>query len=393
MNNKITNLIFIAILFCGFNSTVLAGTVEFETITEALNYSGNKSTVTKLVITGEISGDDYSENSDWSKFKTLNESYPALESIEILTSQDIPDIGYYSYSLFSHLPSIGFPAGTKWLKSFSAPNVKYIGSWAFSFCKNLISVNFPSLITIGETAFHHCDNLQSVDFPLLTTIEKSGFSNCHSLMSVNFPSLTTIGEWAFVYCTGLISATFPIAQTVGDYAFYACNELLTSLSFGTDFTTPTEIKFGQNVFQKVYGNDILTEKIYLTLGENVLPKPNLEEMTWLGNGLPNPYYTQFTWKSITIHTNIEETIKNHTVNIYPNPTVSDFTVSFDLETAGNLTVTLNDLLGQELFEIYNDFTVEGIFSKTFSLKELPQGVYYLKIVHNGNVRMEKVVRQ
>ena len=79
--------------------------------------------------------------------------------------------------------------------------------------------------------------------------------------------------------------------------------------------------------------------------------------------------------------------------ISPNPTDASTTVSVDLETAGNLTVTLNNMLGQELLEIYNGFTVEGTFTKTFSLKELPIGVYYLKIVHNGNVKVEKVIRQ
>ena len=87
----------------------------------------------------------------------------------------------------------------------------------------------------------------------------------------------------------------------------------------------------------------------------------------------------------------EQTITN--LLVAPNPTSAHTTVSVDLETAGNLTVTLNNMLGQELFEIHNGFTSAGEFTKTFSLKELPIGVYYLKIVHNGNVRVEKVIRQ
>jgi len=88
---------------------------------------------------------------------------------------------------------------------------------------------------------------------------------------------------------------------------------------------------------------------------------------------------------------LEQIITN--LLVAPNPTSAHTTVSVDLETAGNLTVTLNNMLGQELLEIYNGFTVEGTFTKTFSLKELPIGVYYLKIVHNGNVKVEKVIRQ
>jgi len=88
---------------------------------------------------------------------------------------------------------------------------------------------------------------------------------------------------------------------------------------------------------------------------------------------------------------LEQIITN--LLVAPNPTDASTTVSVDLETAGNLTVTLNNMLGQELFEIHNGFTSAGEFTKTFSLKELPIGVYYLKIVHNGNVRVEKVIRQ
>jgi len=79
--------------------------------------------------------------------------------------------------------------------------------------------------------------------------------------------------------------------------------------------------------------------------------------------------------------------------IYPNPTSNSATLTVDLATAGNLTVTLNNLLGQELLEIHSGFTDTGTFIKTFSIETLPKGVYYLKITHNGNVTVEKVVRK
>jgi len=80
------------------------------------------------------------------------------------------------------------------------------------------------------------------------------------------------------------------------------------------------------------------------------------------------------------------------IHISPNPTEATSTLTLELQTAGVLTITLNDLLGAELFELHNAFTDAGTFTKTFSIEALPQGVYYLKIKHNGTTKIEKVIR-
>ena len=87
----------------------------------------------------------------------------------------------------------------------------------------------------------------------------------------------------------------------------------------------------------------------------------------------------------------ESTVAN--LQVSPNPTNHSATLTVDLVTAGNLTVTVNNLLGQELLEIHSGFTDAGTFTKTFSIETLPKGVYYLKIIHNGNVTVEKVVKK
>ena len=77
----------------------------------------------------------------------------------------------------------------------------------------------------------------------------------------------------------------------------------------------------------------------------------------------------------------------------PNPTNSTITMTLHLKDVGNLTVTLNNILGQELFEIYSGFANAGNFTKTFSVEALPKGVYYLKISHNGKMQMAKVIKK
>ena len=332
--SKISKIIIATVLLCGYNLTVFAVTVEFPTLTAALAYNGNKATVTKLIITGQIAGDDYSEESEWSKFYNLDETFSNIEAVEILTAQDIPD-GSQNGGLF-----FDGDDGSHWLKHFSASNTKKIGINAFYFCENLTSASFPLVATIGENAFAWCSNLTIVNFPLVTMV----------------------GNRAFQSCTSLISATF-----------------------GTDFESETEIRFRSNVF---WGSE--TSSIDLTLSEYVLPLPNLTVDTWqtttgYSTGIP------YVWKSITMHNNIDEVIKNLTVSIFSNPTVADFTVSFELEKSCNLQILLCDILGKEVMEIYDGFAVEGNFTQAIDVNNLDKGVYFLKIFANGNSTVKKIV--
>ena len=80
-----------------------------------------------------------------------------------------------------------------------------------------------------------------------------------------------------------------------------------------------------------------------------------------------------------------------TVDVFPNPTSDYFTVSFELEKASNIQITLLDLTGKELLEIFNDFTVEGFFSKTVRAEHLSKGVYFLQILIDGKYTIEKIV--
>jgi len=62
----------------------------FGTITEALNYDGDRSEIKHLIITDSISGEGYEIGSEWREFRSLNLAYPALSEITIYTDQDIP---------------------------------------------------------------------------------------------------------------------------------------------------------------------------------------------------------------------------------------------------------------------------------------------------------------
>ncbi|MDE6473490.1 MAG: leucine-rich repeat domain-containing protein, partial [Clostridia bacterium] len=85
-------------------------------------------------------------------------------------------------------------------------SVTHIGSYAFSNCSSLTSIEIPSGVTsIGFEAFSGCSRLTSIEIPSsVMTIQGYAFSYCSSLTSIEIPSsVTSIGNSAFAYCSRL----------------------------------------------------------------------------------------------------------------------------------------------------------------------------------------------
>ena len=81
--------------------------------------------------------------------------------------------------------------------------VTTVGSYAFSDCNNLETVEFPNtLTTIGEGAFMN-SHLRDVVIPdSVRTIESNAFAGCGLMYKLSLGSgLTTIGDFAFEWCS------------------------------------------------------------------------------------------------------------------------------------------------------------------------------------------------
>ena len=87
----------------------------------------------------------------------------------------------------------------------------------------------------------------------------------------------------------------------------------------------------------------------------------------------------------------EEFISNF--NATPNPTKDIITINMDILQAGNVDISLVDIVGCELMQIHNAFEYTETFTKTFSIETLPKGAYFLKIIHGENVRLKKIVKE
>ena len=128
-------------------------------------------------------------------------------------------------------------------------NVTSIGSYAFSYCTSLTSVNIPNSVTsIGVFAFEGCSDLTSMIVDNDNTAYDSR-DNCNAIIetatntliagckySVIPYTVTSIGNGAFSYCTSLTSVNIPNSVTsIGNGAFAGCYSL-TSMTVDNDNT-------------------------------------------------------------------------------------------------------------------------------------------------------------
>ena len=118
--------------------------------------------------------------------------------------------------------------------------VSTIGSFAFSGCTSIISVNIPSAVTsIGSASFSNCTSLTSITVDdgnpiydsrdscnaIIETESRTLIVGCQK--SVIPGSVTAIGDWAFYCCTGLTSIYIPNSVSIiGFEAFYRCSSLI-----------------------------------------------------------------------------------------------------------------------------------------------------------------------
>ena len=125
--------------------------------------------------------------------------------------------------------------------------VKIIGSYAFSGCTGLASIDIPdSVEEIGEEAFYHCKGLEKIIIPdSVTKIGDNVFMGCSGLKHVELGNkLTEIPKYLFSDCTGLKSIGIPNSvKKIGNFAFSGCTSL-NSIGIGDSVE-----EIGDDVFQ------------------------------------------------------------------------------------------------------------------------------------------------
>ena len=103
----------------------------------------------------------------------------------------------------------------EFLNSVTAPNLKYVGDFAFYNCKSLNSVNMSKVESVLNYAFSK-SAIKTADLPKCSYIGNAVFSRCDDLYSVNIPLVTKIMPEEFTYCVSLQKINMPSVKAFDD---------------------------------------------------------------------------------------------------------------------------------------------------------------------------------
>ncbi|MDP8237979.1 MAG: T9SS type A sorting domain-containing protein [Candidatus Hatepunaea meridiana] len=77
-------------------------------------------------------------------------------------------------------------------------------------------------------------------------------------------------------------------------------------------------------------------------------------------------------------------------DIYPNPFNAVSNISFNLDRASNITLTLHDLTGRQITELSNNYMQAGKYSVQLNAVDWPSGLYMVRLDDGSRVSMKKV---
>ena len=192
----------------------------------SLTYTFDSPNANEATVSGHSTGSSYSGTITIPH--TVDANGIAVSQGSGYTVRAIGDDAFYDYA---NLSEVTLPAG-----------LNIIGKNAFSTCTSLTSLVIPSEVhTIDNSAFTSCTALTSVTFngtvgtpgtagSALQNIGSAAFSYCSNLLSIIIPPLVeNIGNYAFMYCPELeyVAFTHNSSQasniTFGDLVFYQSN--------------------------------------------------------------------------------------------------------------------------------------------------------------------------
>ncbi len=251
-----------------------------------------KSSITKLTITGNIDARD---------FVTLRDSMPSLTTIDMGAANivyyfgEVENYGYQTEYLANEIPDRALSAMSEEpgeflsiLTSVILPaSTTSIGEMAFSFCNAMTSISISSKITkIGVFAFVGCGakinvdnaNLQySSSDGVLFDKSKNTLIQCPQSAIGHFvipTSVKTVEPYSFCFNDNLASVSIPSSvMSIGEYAFTACSAAIFVDANNTNYMSQDSLLFNKSKNRLIQcgtskiGNYVIPSTVD-TIGEN-----------------------------------------------------------------------------------------------------------------------------
>ncbi|HLN53099.1 MAG TPA: C10 family peptidase [Lentimicrobium sp.] len=205
-----------------------------------------------------------------------------------------------------------------------------------------------------------------------------------------------------VYCnSGITTLTAPTGEFSdgsGDHKYNngtLCKWRINPGPWSQDLTLAfTEFDLEQDVdFLRVY--DLPTNQLLAELTGDQIPDPIVSStgqmmLMFLTNGFNNNQGFSANYYISNVNTTDIDIAQN--LSIYPNPAVSYTDVKFVLKETSNITISLHNLLGEEVYT-ESSLVHSGFVSKTIQLGGLSKGIYLLKISsESGSVTRKLIVK-
>jgi C1A family cysteine protease len=259
--------------------------------------------------------------------------------------------------------------------------------------------------------------------PVLSTTTTYYVENeiTHSVQSIGIPSSTLSGNTGAYYnqtaTQGLIfDALSPLTiKTVTVYASGTANRTITlKNSSGTVIhTLTTSISSGMQLvtlnFDVPAGTGFVLAcgpgcNLWRDKSGAVYPYSisNLISITGNTAAASGYYYFFYNWQvqqqactsvrspvTATITVGLNEFSENN-INIFPNPSDGEFTIAFDNMSHEINKISMENSLGQEIF---NESFTNSVYKRTFNLGDLSKGIYIIKLSGNDKTMFNKMVIQ
>ena len=78
-------------------------------------------------------------------------------------------------------------------------------------------------------------------------------------------------------------------------------------------------------------------------------------------------------------------------SLYPNPFNPVTQIDYSVDQAGDLRLSIYNILGQEVAVLHNGYQTEGNYQAVWNASSLSSGVYYIKMMMHGQVETKKAV--